>query len=63
MTEYRGCFDCADAMYIGEGDFICDADIDGEEQERRGLVASDWEFEEEMPCDGRDWRALWAVQG
>ena len=58
MSECKGCFDCANALCIGEGDFICDADIDADEQERRGLVACEWEFVGGIPCEGRDWEAV-----
>jgi hypothetical protein len=51
----KSCENCLQALYIGEGDYICD--VDGCEQER-GLVISDWIYDGEMPCHGEDWEAL-----
>lgn len=53
MDVSKTCENCGMALYICEGDFICD--VDGKEQER-GLVISDWLYCGEMPCNGNDWR-------
>ena len=53
IATYKSCENCGMALYICEGDYICD--VDGKEQER-GLVISDWLYCGEMPCKGEDWR-------
>ena len=53
----HGCWDCCFAECIGSGDFMCmDVDADQDETLRRGLVACEWDFVGEMPCDGKGWR-------
>jgi len=53
--NFKSCENCSLALYIGDGDYICNAD--GHEQER-GLVICDWVYDGEMPCRGKDWEEL-----
>ena len=61
MNVKKNCFTCGHFLPLGEGDHVCDLELDAGSP--CGLLTEDWEPTDDfLYCKGKNWEGAWPWQ-